>query len=149
MSDGADLWIIGTHGATPPADITAGSITGVTITGTKIRTAADGQRVEMTDEYVDRVRFFTGYAGEVSPGQINSDWGGIWAELCLHSPFLTTGNNGHLTLGGSVSNGAAMLGADNAYISIDDGRSSKSSALSRPPTARASQSTQRGRLPLP
>lgn len=74
-------------GAISTAKLVATAIDGMTITGALFRTAASGQRIEMSGSSGDRIKFFTGNGSEVSNGALQVLSGG---DLYLFPPAMTS-----------------------------------------------------------
>jgi hypothetical protein len=81
-SDGADLWILGTHG-----EVASGlTLEAATITGSTIRTAVTGTRIELLSAEYDRINFYTGGSVEQYPGIIQAYGDNVKAGMLLQGP---------------------------------------------------------------
>jgi hypothetical protein len=101
--------------STPKLD--ANAIDGMTITGALIRTAATGQRVEISSPNTNQVRFFSGAAGETVPGAILSDAPVAGeANTVISSPTFSGVTAAELQLRTNTTSATAYLIADEIQL---------------------------------
>ena len=93
--DGADLWIIGTHG-----EVASGlTLEATTITGGIIRTAASGQRIEINSISADSIVCYSGISGETGAGMIQVRGTTVeTAELLIKAPRFAPAGGGAIAL---------------------------------------------------
>lgn len=88
--------------------ISGGNITGAVITGSTIRTAASGQRVQMDTTNIDRIKFFSGDVNETTYGMVDSAINGsAQPYLFLSSPALGSHFAASMSMTGMTSTGVA------------------------------------------
>ena len=115
-ADGVRLY--GNDGVTPLIDLNIASTP--TITGALIRTAATGQRVELSTTAASLISFYSGDASEVAPGTIGSQVIGSTLYTNLSGPKKGTitppqlqmwndGTNSSAQLNGGASGQAALM----------------------------------------
>lgn len=100
-----------TDGAISTPKLSANAIDGMTITGALLRTAASGQRVEIDSTTINKVRLYSGHAGETSPGYISA--GASFVEI--EAPNISGFGPGNIFLGGDFGFG----GESQAEITAD------------------------------
>lgn len=105
-------------GAITGTKLSADAIDGKTITGSLIRTAASGQRIELNSSQ-DRVLFYSGEVGEDFPGSIFADViSSQFAATYIRSPSVSGSPLSQFYLGSraDLNQGSAQLSSD--YINL-------------------------------
>lgn len=100
-----------------------GAIVGSTMTGSLLRTAVSGQRIEIAGASPNEITFYSGEASESEPAEIDILQGAGWSNLHFRAPRLGTHYRAQVlvrsetssTGNGQISMG--MLNSSNAYVS--------------------------------
>jgi hypothetical protein len=106
-------------GAISTPKLSADAIDGMTVTGALIRTAATGQRVEISSTEANRVRFYTGNASETAPGVVES-WSTtepLEAGFSMISPAFSGATPAEVQLS-VLQGGMTSINADAGQVSL-------------------------------